>query len=51
VILGVILPLISLASLAAMNSVIALLASLLALAGLFIWEHVWVQAGQAVPLS
>lgn len=51
VILGVILPLIALASLAATNSVIALLASLLALAGLFIWEHVWVQAGQAVPLS
>jgi hypothetical protein len=29
----------------------ATLASLCALAGVFVWEHIWVQAGQAVPLS
>jgi Fe-S-cluster-containing dehydrogenase component/formate-dependent nitrite reductase membrane component NrfD len=29
----------------------AILASLCALAGVFVWEHIWVQAGQAVPLS
>jgi hypothetical protein len=30
---------------------IAALVSLLALAGLYLWEHIWVEAGQAVPLS
>lgn len=51
VILGVIVPLIALVSGAAQTSAIAIVVSLLTLAGLLIWEHVWVQAGQAVPLS
>ncbi|HEX8088509.1 MAG TPA: NrfD/PsrC family molybdoenzyme membrane anchor subunit, partial [Blastocatellia bacterium] len=51
VIIGVILPVLALTSGAAQNPVLALMTSIFALAGLFIWEHVWVQAGQAVPLS
>ena len=51
VILGVIVPVIALSSGAAQNNIIAAIVSLLALGGLFLWEHVWVQAGQAVPLS
>ena len=51
VIIGVILPLLALASGAAENSVFAVLTALSALAGLLLWEHIWVQAGQAVPLS
>jgi formate-dependent nitrite reductase membrane component NrfD len=51
VIIGVILPLLVLTSGAAEYPVLALLTSVCALAGLFLWEHIWVQAGQAVPLS
>jgi formate-dependent nitrite reductase membrane component NrfD len=51
VISGVILPLLALTSGAAQAHVLALLASGAALAGLFVWEHIWIQAGQAVPLS
>ncbi|MFY9557425.1 MAG: NrfD/PsrC family molybdoenzyme membrane anchor subunit, partial [Blastocatellia bacterium] len=51
VILGVILPLLTLLSGAAEYQTLAILASLFALAGLFLWEYIWVQAGQAVPLS
>ena len=51
VIIGVILPLLALTSGAAQNQPLAILTSLSALAGLFLWEHIWVQAGQAVPLS
>jgi hypothetical protein len=51
VIIGVILPLLALTSGAAHDPAIALLTSVSALAGLFIWEHIWIQAGQAVPLS
>jgi len=51
VIIGVILPLLSLTSGVADYQIPAILTALSALAGLFIWEHVWVQAGQAVPLS
>lgn len=51
VILGVIVPLVALSSGAAQNPVIAVITSLLALGGLWLWEHIWVQAGQAVPLS
>jgi Fe-S-cluster-containing dehydrogenase component/formate-dependent nitrite reductase membrane component NrfD len=51
IILGVILPLLALTSGAAQNHVLAILTSLSALAGLYLWEHIWVQAGQAVPLS
>jgi formate-dependent nitrite reductase membrane component NrfD/ferredoxin len=29
----------------------AALSSVCALAGVFVWEHIWVQAGQAIPLS
>jgi formate-dependent nitrite reductase membrane component NrfD len=51
VIIGVIIPVLALSSGAAQYPPIALLTAASALAGLFIWEHVWVQAGQAVPLS
>jgi Fe-S-cluster-containing dehydrogenase component/formate-dependent nitrite reductase membrane component NrfD len=48
---GIVLPLIALATGLVQDDAIAIAASLLALGGLFIWEHIWVQAGQAVPLS
>jgi len=51
VIIGVILPLLSLTSGVSDYPIPAILTALSALAGLFLWEHVWVQAGQAVPLS
>jgi formate-dependent nitrite reductase membrane component NrfD len=51
VIIGLMIPLVALMSGAAANSVLAILISLAALAGLLLWEHIWVQAGQAVPLS
>lgn len=51
VIIGLIMPLLALTSGAAENEVLAILTSFSALAGLFLWEHIWVQAGQAVPLS
>jgi len=51
VIIGVIMPLLALTTGAAQYQVLAILTSLSALAGLFLWEHIWVQAGQAVPLS
>jgi Fe-S-cluster-containing dehydrogenase component/formate-dependent nitrite reductase membrane component NrfD len=51
VIIGLIMPLLALTSGAAENQILAVLTSLSALAGLFLWEHIWVQAGQAVPLS
>jgi len=51
VIAGVALPVVALVTGAAQNGIVAILSAMLALAGLFIWEHLWVQAGQAVPLS
>jgi len=51
VIIGVILPLLMLTSGVAQNNALALVTSVFALAGLFLWEHIWIQAGQAVPLS
>jgi formate-dependent nitrite reductase membrane component NrfD len=45
---GVALPLILLVAGAGTGAIIA---AILALAGLLIWEHLWVQAGQAAPLS
>ena len=51
VIIGVIIPLLALTSGAAENHALGVLTSLAALAGLLLWEHIWVQAGQAVPLS
>jgi len=51
VIIGLIMPLLALTSGAAEYAALAILTSLSALAGLFLWEHIWVQAGQAVPLS
>ncbi len=51
VIIGLIIPLLALTSGGAQNKPIAILTSLCALAGLYLWEHIWVQAGQAVPLS
>jgi Fe-S-cluster-containing dehydrogenase component/formate-dependent nitrite reductase membrane component NrfD len=51
VILGTIIPLIALIAGAAQSKGIAIVVSLLTLAGIYVWEHIWVQAGQAVPLS
>ena len=51
IIIGLIMPLLALTSGAAEYQALAVLTSLSALAGLFLWEHIWVQAGQAVPLS
>lgn len=48
---GTVLPIILLAVGIGQFDIFALLIALVALAGLFIWEHLWVQAGQAVPLS
>jgi Fe-S-cluster-containing dehydrogenase component/formate-dependent nitrite reductase membrane component NrfD len=48
---GVVLPLGLMVSGLGNNALIAAVASLSSLWGLFLWEHVWVQAGQAVPLS
>lgn len=48
---GIGLPVLALATGAAQNGSIAAITSLLALGGLWLWEHIWVQAGQAVPLS
>ena len=48
---GIILPMLALVTGAAESEIVAALSSLLALAGILIWEHIWVQAGQAVPLS
>jgi len=48
---GILLPLAALATGIAQTPAIAAFVSIFALAGLFLWEHIWVQAGQAVPLS
>lgn len=48
---GIIVPLLALATGLAEYELVAALTSLLALGGVLLWEHVWVQAGQAVPLS
>ncbi len=50
VLVGTLLPVILLLF-GAENEVLTTLGAVLALAGLLIWEHIWVQAGQAVPLS
>ncbi|HXG93623.1 MAG TPA: 4Fe-4S dicluster domain-containing protein [Blastocatellia bacterium] len=50
-ILGTIVPLLAFASGAAEEATVAIIAAVLALAGLLVWEHIWIQAGQAVPLS
>jgi formate-dependent nitrite reductase membrane component NrfD len=51
VIIGIIFPLLTLTSGAADYPIPAMLTGLSALAGVLLWEHIWVQAGQAVPLS
>ena len=48
---GIVVPLLALVTGAAEFEIVAVLTSVLALAGVLIWEHIWVQAGQAVPLS
>jgi Ni/Fe-hydrogenase subunit HybB-like protein len=49
---GVFLPMALLIGAAASDStVLSTLAALLALAGLWLWEDLWVKAGQSVPLS
>jgi len=51
VIIGIIFPLLTLTSGASDYPIPAMLTGLSALAGVLLWEHIWVQAGQAVPLS
>jgi len=48
---GVLLPLIGLALAPAAGAALAVIAGALALTGLLFYEDIWVQAGQAVPLS
>jgi Ni/Fe-hydrogenase subunit HybB-like protein len=49
---GVVLPMVLLMAGAVMDSTALItLGALLALAGLWVWEDVWVKAGQSVPLS
>jgi hypothetical protein len=49
---GVVLPMtLLIAGAAADSTVLSTLAALVALAGLWLWEDVWVKAGQSVPLS
>jgi Fe-S-cluster-containing dehydrogenase component/formate-dependent nitrite reductase membrane component NrfD len=48
---GIVLPILLLAVGIGQFDIFAIFTSLLALGGLFLWEHIWVQAGQAVPLS
>ena len=54
-ILGLFVPLVALSGSLALGeplaSILVLAASALSLVGIFCWEHTWVQAGQAVPLS
>ncbi|HWO01232.1 MAG TPA: 4Fe-4S dicluster domain-containing protein [Blastocatellia bacterium] len=49
--IGVVAPLLIIVVGGAASWPLAALGSLCALAGVFVWEHIWVQAGQAVPLS
>jgi formate-dependent nitrite reductase membrane component NrfD len=51
IILGSIVPMLALISGSVENEIVAIVVSMLALGGLFLWEHIWIQAGQAVPLS
>jgi Fe-S-cluster-containing dehydrogenase component/formate-dependent nitrite reductase membrane component NrfD len=49
---GVLVPLVLVIVAAAWDSIgVSALAALLALAGLWVWEDLWVKAGQSVPLS
>jgi hypothetical protein len=49
---GTVLPMIALIAGAASGAMLlTALAALLALAGLWLWEDLWVKAGQSVPLS
>jgi len=49
---GVVLPMALLIAGAASDSVaVSTLGALLALVGLWLWEDLWVKAGQSVPLS
>jgi len=59
-VMGTVVPVVSIAALASTRSSMAvdgvtavglLLASVLALAGLWLWEDLWVKAGQSIPLS
>ena len=49
--MGIVVPLLMLLTGLAQTGIVVAIVSMFALAGLFIWEHLWVQAGQAVPLS
>jgi Fe-S-cluster-containing dehydrogenase component/formate-dependent nitrite reductase membrane component NrfD len=49
--MGLAVPVLMLAAGFGQYPLLAILSSLLALTGVFLWEHIWVQAGQALPLS
>ena len=51
ILIGTLVPLLMIVTGAAESWQLTGLAALFALAGVLVWEHIWVQAGQAVPLS
>jgi Fe-S-cluster-containing dehydrogenase component/formate-dependent nitrite reductase membrane component NrfD len=51
VIMGHLIPLIALIFGADQTGIISIVVSVFILAGLYLWEHIWVQAGQSMPLS
>jgi hypothetical protein len=52
VVAGIVLPIVMLLVGAALDSTpLGVLGALFALAGLWVWEALWVKAGQSVPLS
>lgn len=51
IVVGTLVPLLIVVLGAANSWPLGTLVSLCALAGVLVWEHIWVQAGQAVPLS
>lgn len=51
IVIGTLVPLLIVVVGAAGSWPLTALVSLCALAGVLVWEHIWVQAGQAVPLS
>ena len=51
IVIGTLVPLLMVVVGAAESWPLTALVSLCALAGVLVWEHIWVQAGQAVPLS
>ena len=51
VIAGIVVPAVAIISGLVQYEAFSVLISLLSLGGVLLWEHIWIQAGQAVPLS